>query len=152
MNDQPGNRLDSDASYAERRREYQSIQVPPGFETRIKARARELPPSRGWVSTWRPITAGLALVLGLVVVSPLVIDKSNVTSDTPPLPSLTALSRSLPTKPVTAMPSFSQLKSLSAPSLPSRPKPSETAPQSREPRLFTESLFAFVQEKHDENA
>ncbi|MEE8307818.1 MAG: hypothetical protein V3R81_11175 [Gammaproteobacteria bacterium] len=152
MNDQPDHQLDSDDSFAARRRDYQSIQAPPGLETSIKARARELGPSKGWVGVWRPVTVGLALALGLVAVLPLVIDRTKVAADTPPLPSLTALSRSLPTKPATSMPSFSQLKSLSAPAFPVRPKPAETTPQSRDSRQFTESLFAYVQEKHDENA
>lgn len=152
MNDQPDDGLDVDDRYGQRRRDYQAVRAPHGLATRIKARARALPPSRGWASVWRPVTAGLALALGLVAVSPLLIDNHKATPSTPPLPSLTALSRNLPAKPTTSMPSFSQLKSLSAPSLPSPPKPTETAPQSRDPRQFTEYLFAYVEEKHDENA
>lgn len=152
MSDQPENQLDFDAAYGRHRREYQSIRVPLGLETRIKARARELPPGKGWIRIWRPLTAVAALALGLVAVSPLLKDNSGIEAGTPPLPSLAALSRSLPAKPSTSMPSFSQLKTLPKPRLPSRPMPTEKAPQSRDPRLFTESLFADVEEKTDENA
>mgnify|MGYP001814317858 CR=1 FL=1 len=153
MTDQRDNQADSIDTYAERRRQYQAVRAPVGLETRIKAQARDLPQGRGWVNAWRPITAGLALMLGLVAVSPLLLnDNTEVATGTPPLPSLTALSRSMPSKPTASMPSFSQLKSLSAPKLPSRPNPAEAAPQSRDPRLLNEFLFAYVEEKHDENA
>ena len=61
MSDQPENQLDFDAAYGRHRREYQSIRVPLGLGTRIKARARELPPGKRWIRIWRPLTAVAAL-------------------------------------------------------------------------------------------
>lgn len=149
---EPETAADPASRYRSQRSAYQAVQAPPGLATRIKARARELPPSKDWVKVWRPVTAGLAVALGLIAVSPLLTNKSHPSPGTPPLPSLTALSRSLPTKPAASMPSFSQLKSVSAPSLPARPKPAAAEPQSRDPGLDTEYLFAYLEEKHDENA
>lgn len=148
----PEQAADPDSRYRQQRSAYQAVQAPPGLATRIKARARELPTPKGWVDVWRPVTAGLAVALGLIAVSPLLVNKDDPAAGTPPLPSLTALSRSLPSKPVTSMPSFSQLKSLGTPNLPARPKPAEAEPQSRDPGPGTEYLFAHLQEKHDEKA
>ncbi len=150
MNDPSG--IDVEDNYPTRRREYQAVQAPSWLAARIKSRAREVDSGKTWVETWRPITAGLAVALGILAVGPLLDGEKPSATNSPPLPSLTALSRSLPAKPAGSIPSFATLKSVQAPPLPSRPGPAKAEPQSQQRWLDTEFLFANLKEKQDENA
>jgi hypothetical protein len=141
-----------DADFQTRRREYKAVQAPSWIATRVKSRAREAAPGKSWLDIWRPVTAGLAVALGILAVGPLLDGEKASAPNSPPLPSLTALSRNLPAKSPGTIPSFATLRSLPTPLLPSRPRPVETEPQSQRRWLSTEFLLANLKEKHDENA
>lgn len=127
------------------KRDYQAISAPPFLATRIRA---ELGSRHSRRPLLRPIFGAAVVAACLLAVVPFVGDEDSAPGAEPRLPSLTALSRAVPSRPDVRSPSFSQLKSVASPKLPARPEIRST----NEPAEFdnTTGQNSFLKETNHE--
>ena len=101
------------------KRDYQSISAPPYLATRVAASVAD---SRVRSRFWMPAAVTCTAILALFWVLPLTNQVANDVADKPVRPSLAALAALKPSKPSVATPSMSQLRSVSVPQMPAKPK------------------------------
>lgn len=111
----------------ELKRGYRKISAPPHLATRIRAEVADQPPSRG---SWIPITTTALAVAAIAWMLPFALLQQGQQAAKPTKPSLSALAALKPDKPKRATPSLSQVRSVSIPAAPSRPKLRTTVPRS----------------------
>ena len=99
------------------KRDYRAIAAPRYLATRIKASVAD---SRTRSSFWMPTAVTCTAIVALVWMLPFTTQVTSDAVDKPAKPSLSALKL---TKPAVPSPSMSQLRSLTVPSMPARPKP-----------------------------
>ena len=109
------------------KRGYREISAPPHLATRIRAQVADRPAAR---SHWVPIVTTALAVAAIAWVLPFALQQQVSQVAKPTKPSLSALAALKPNKPKHAAPSLSQLKSVSIPAAPPRPKPRTTVPRS----------------------
>lgn len=103
---------------SELRERYRSIQAPPHLAARIRARVSDRQPvSRRWL----PACVALPVVIAVVAILSIDISRKSPALTSPPRPSLAALSRLAPSKPVNVSPSLSHIKTVPRPSMPKKP-------------------------------
>lgn len=106
---------------------YREIKAPPYLATRIRA---EVAGRATEQFSWKPISA--AGIMAIVAVSLLSVMWQQQTRVVAPemQPSLAALAALAPKKPAVSTPGLSQLRSVKAPSMPVKPRPKNSKPQS----------------------
>lgn len=122
----------------ELKRGYRKISAPPYLATRICAEVADQPPAK---SHWMPIATTTLAVAAIVWVLPFALQQPAQSTAKPTKPSLSALAALKPDKPKRATPTLSQLKSVSIPAAPVRPKPRTTVPRSETGTEFENELL-----------
>lgn len=129
----------------ELKRNYQAITAPPQLATRIRASVAEPRVRSGF---WMPAAVSCTAIIALVWMLPFVTQVSTDTADKPMKPSVSALAALKPTKPAVPSPSMSQLRSVSVPRMPAKPKPATTSPPQTnylfENRILKEKNDAYI--------
>ena len=118
------------------KRAYRDINAPPHLATRISANVTG---ERVRSHAWMPATATLMAVAAIIWMLPLVMQQSVVTT-TPIKPSLSALASLKPAKPAVVAPSLTQLRSVSVPKMPAKPKPARSSKPQTHHRLENDFL------------
>ncbi|MGI9222611.1 MAG: hypothetical protein ACR2QS_16410 [Woeseiaceae bacterium] len=109
------------------KRDYQAISAPPHLATRIRASVAD---SRTRSSFWMPAAVTCTAIVALFWVVPFTTQVTNDEAAKPTRPSLSAIAALKPTKPSVSTPSLSQLRSVSVPAMPAKPK-TATPPKSQ---------------------
>lgn len=104
---------------------YKAISAPPHLATRIRASVSDAEPRSMY---WMPAAVTCTAILALIWVLPFTTG-SSVTAK-PTKPSMSALAALMPSKPSTSSLSMTQIRSVSVPRLPSKPKPA-TSPDTQ---------------------
>jgi len=119
------------------KRDYQSISAPPYLATRIAASVAE---SRTRSGFWMPAAVTCTAILALVWMLPATEDSGSDVANRPSKPSMAALAALKPTKPAMSTPNLSQLRSVSVPRMPAKPKAVKPAKSQTNTRIENESL------------
>ncbi len=101
------------------KRDYRAIAAPPHLATRIHASVAD---SRTRSSFWMPAAVTCTAIVALFWMLPFTTQVSSDATATPARPSMSALAALKPTKPAGPSPSMSQLRSVSVPKMPTKPK------------------------------
>lgn len=101
------------------KREYNAIAAPQHLVTRINASVAD---SQTRSSFWMPAAVTCTAILALIWFVPLMMQVEPGVASQPTTPSLSALAALKPTKP-SLSPSMTQLRTVSIPRLPAKPKP-----------------------------
>ena len=101
------------------KRDYRAIAAPPHIATRIHASVAD---TRVRSRLWVPAAVTCTAILALLWVLPFTTEVSTNVTSTPVRPSMSALAALKPSKPATSSPSMTQLRSLSVPRMPAKPK------------------------------
>ena len=109
------------------KRDYQAINAPPHLATRIRASVED---SRTRSSFWMPAAVACTAVVALFWMVPFTTQVANNEVAKPTRPSLAAIAALKPAKPAVSTPSLSQLRSVSVPAMPTKPK-AATPPKSQ---------------------
>ena len=109
------------------KQDYQAIGAPPHLATRIRASVADSGTRSGF---WMPAAVGCTAVLALFWVLPFTTQVSSDAVEKPTRPSMSAIAALKPTKPSTTSVSLSQIRSVSVPSMPTKPK-AATPPKSQ---------------------
>jgi len=131
-----------DDEFNDLKRDYRAITAPPHLATRIRANIAD---SRSHSSFWMPAAVTCTAIVALVWILPFTTQVSSDRPATPAKPSLSALAALRPTKPAVPSPSMSQLRSVSVPKMPAKPKPA-TSSQPQTNYLFENET---LKEKND---
>jgi len=110
-------------------RQYRNIEAPPHLATRIKA---SVDTASRPAMRWLPVSAAAMVIVATVWIVPNLVQQTTISKEPPSKPSLSALASLRPVKPERARPSLAQLRSVSAPAMPRRPKITTAEPQSRQ--------------------
>lgn len=105
------------------KRDYKAITAPPQLATRISASVAD---SRVRSSFWMPAAVTCTAILALVWMLPFTGQTPSDIAAHHGKPSIPTLAALRPTKPTSSMPSMTQLRSVSVPRMPSKPKPAAT--------------------------
>ena len=124
------------------KRDYKAIAAPPHLATRIHASVAD---SRHRTGFWMPAAVTCTAVVALVWVLPFTTQVSSNATSTPTRPSMSALAALKPSKPTTPAPSMSQIRSVSVPRMPAKPKPAATS----QPQTNYHFENKTLQEKND---
>lgn len=109
------------------KRDYQAISAPPHLATRIRASFVD---SQTHSSFWMPAAVICTAIVALFWVVPFTPQVANDAAAKPVRPSLSAIAALKPAKPSVSTPSLSQLRSVSVPAMPAKPK-TATLPNSQ---------------------
>jgi hypothetical protein len=100
-------------------REYRDVRAPATVATRVRAEVRDRKAPRfGWV----PIASTAALAAVLAGALPMLWQSTAVTPDTATRPSLSTLASLKVERPASVSPSLSDVKTVKAPRMPTRPR------------------------------
>ncbi len=119
------------------KRDYQAISAPPHLATRVAASVAD---SRTRTGFWMPAAVACTAILALIWVLPITNQVTQNAVDKPSKPSLSALAALKPNKPTVATPSMSQLRSVSVPRMPTKPKPVRPAATPTNLQIQNDSL------------
>ena len=122
------------------KRDYQAIRAPDYLATRIRAETRERPRR-----SWLPTVATVAVAVAAVTVAPILLQQQAGQDTVAPKPtSLSSLSGLSSNKPKVKAPSLSNVRSVTVPALPKKPKPKTD----KEPQSFFDTETEHMKEKH----
>lgn len=129
------------------KRDYRAIEAPVHLATRISASVAD---SRTQTSFWMPAAVTCTAILALVWMLPFTGQVAPDADTKPTRPSLLSLATLKPEKPTGPPPSLSQLRSLTVPSMPVKPKPT-TPPKSETNYQFENKTIenTTLKEKND---
>ena len=100
------------------KQDYQAINAPPHLATRIRASVAD---SRTRSGFWMPAAVACTGILALFWVLPFTTQVTSDVVEKPTRPSMSAIAALKPNKPSTSV-SLSQIRSVSVPSMPAKPK------------------------------
>jgi len=101
------------------KRDYRAIAAPPHLATRIHASVAD---SRARSGFWMPAAVACTAIVALVWVLPFTTQVTSDAVEKPAKPSMSALAALQPSKPAGPSPSMSQLRSVTVPSMPAKPR------------------------------
>ena len=105
------------------KRDYQAITAPTHLATRIHASVAD---SRTRSGFWMPAAVTCTAIIALFWMLPFTTQLTSDAVEKPSKPSMSALAALKPTKPAVPSPSLSQLRSVTMPRMPAKPKPATT--------------------------
>ena len=100
------------------KQDYQAINAPPHLATRIRASVAD---SRTRSGFWMPAAVACTGILALFWMLPFTTQVTSEVAQKPTRPSMSAIAALKPSKPSTSV-SLSQIRSVSVPSMPAKPK------------------------------
>lgn len=109
------------------KQDYQAIKAPPYLAARIQASIAD---SRTRTGFWMPAAVTCTAILALIWMLPFTTQLATDVESQPTKPSLSALAALKPNKPAGSTPSLSQIRSVSVPKMPAKPKTVPAKPQS----------------------
>lgn len=140
MNDETKN---LEESIDELKRQYRSIKAPPYLAAKVRAAVSE---RKAASHHWWPALAAIAMGIAVFGIVPFLQHEEATSKVSPSLPSLTALARLAPTKPKNVSPSLTQIRSVSTPPMPSKPKHGkrpQSNSESNDIQLFKENNYEY---------
>lgn len=117
--------------------EYQAISAPPHLAARVRASVAD---SRSRTGFWMPAAVACTAILAVLWLPLNTEDGPDVTTPSTLKPSVSALAALKPNRPSVAAPSLSQLRSVSVPKMPAKPKAATPAKPQSTNQIENESL------------
>lgn len=124
------------------KRDYRAITAPPQLATRVIARVAGSTTRPGF---WMPAAVTCTAILALIWMLPFTGQVPSDIAASHGKPSIPTLTSVRPSKPKSSVPSMTQLRSVSVPIMPSKPKPAAVSKSQTTYQIENETL----KEKHD---
>jgi len=126
------------------KRRYQSISAPRYLAARIRAQVQDHQPTP---RRRRFAYAVVPVAIAILATLPFILHQETPATVNPKLPSLTSLARLTPSKPTTMSPSLSRIRTVHAPSMPTRPTEKKTG--DTQSYFETEKIHKFEENNHE---